>query len=1069
MYSSLHNHSYFSFLDGICSPKEMLEQAKNVGLHSLAITDHGNIFSYVYFDKVKKDYPDIKMLYGVELYECDDMAVKDENNKYYHLIAIAKNEDGRKALNHLITEGNFDGFYYKPRVDLNAMKPYGKNLIVSSACLASKLAREPDFNKCIKYVNEYKSIFPNYYLEMQSHDVPLQKEYNIKVLKLAKATNTPFIITTDSHAATQEQLKYQKYHVAIARDAETIGETYKDCYIQSEDEIHSIMDNQIGYDNVCIALENTNEIADMCDEISMPYSKPKLPKFPLPEGFDTDYDYLVYLCNEGWNTRNISTLSDKEISEHKKRLAHELSVIKQMEFEGYFLIVWEFIHWAKENDISIGAGRGSGAGSLVNYLLGISQLDPLKFGLIFERFLNPERINMPDIDTDVSDRGRIIEHMKQLYGEDKVCQVANFSMITNIVAIKDIGRILQIPYTVCDKVSKRFTSDNWDECVKNCSDILENHPEYNEWFNIAQHEVGRPRQLGIHAGGVIVADGDLDNYDALCRGSKGERVLQMDKHYCESIGLIKLDLLGLSTLDITRNACEYAHINSWDIDINNPKFFNDKNMYTVLQNGDTDNVFQCESDGMTGLIKKLKPENFSEVSACLALYRPDTMNSLNDYIDRKYHPEHITYLHQDLKPIFEETHGLIVYQEQVMGIARIMGGRTWGGADLLRKGIGKKDKALVQVEADKLYNEICNNHYEKKLARTIADTVRDMGGYSFNKSHSACYSVLTLQTAWLKYYYPTEFYCAVLNNCLDDYGKLNWTILCANKHNVKITYPSINKSQNTFSVINGKILFGLSAIKGVGEKLSNVIIEERNNNGEFKGLDDFLKRVNLTTAQLVMLVKSGAIPCKNKKEFMLRYAKSLVKKKDYVPVKSLPKLSILKDKWGIDGDVIKDKEERLKLYNEKRSKEYDVNQQIKFDKHIDGFSKKYLQNEKIWEFEALSIFLKNNPFIDSYKWIHKTLEEVEDGEKGVAVGIISNVERKKSKKTGNPYAFITLYGNNGSIEFTTWSSQLHENEDMIKRGTEVAILYKKKDGRYITEQMKSYNTWLQQMKSKHNK
>ncbi len=735
MYSSLHNHSYFSFLDGICSPKEMLEQAKNVGLHSLAITDHGNIFSYVYFDEIKKNYPDIKVLYGVEFYECNDMKIKNENNKYYHLIAIAKNEDGRKALNHLITKSNFDGFYYKPRIDLNAMKPYGKNLIVSSACLASKLAKEPSFDKCIEYINEYKSIFPYYYLEMQSHNVSLQKEYNVKILKLAETTNTPFIITTDSHAATNKQLFYQKYHVAIARDAETIGETYKDCYIQSENEIHNIMDNQIGYNNVCKALENTNKIADMCDELSMPYSKPKLPKFPLPKGFNTDYDYLVYLCNKGWNIRNIDTLSEKEIGEHKERLSHELSIIKQMGFEGYFLIVWEFIHWAKKNDILIGAGRGSGAGSLVNYLLGISQLDPLKFGLIFERFLNPERISMPDIDTDVSDRGRIIEHMKYLYGEDKVCQVANFSMITNIVAIKDIGRILQIPYTVCDKVSKRFTSDDWNECVKNCSDILENHPEYNEWFDIAQHETGRPRQLGIHAGGVIVADGDLDNYDALCRGSKGERVLQMDKHYCESIGLIKLDLLGLSTLNIIRNACEYAHINSWDIDINNPKFFNDKNMYTVIQNGDTDNVFQCESDGMTGLIKKLKPENFSEVSACLALYRPDTMNSLNDYIDRKYHPEHITYLHQDLKPIFEETHGLIVYQEQVMGIARIMGGRTWGGADLLRKGIGKKDKALVQVEADKLYNEICNNHYNQKLARTIANTVRDMGGYSFNKSH----------------------------------------------------------------------------------------------------------------------------------------------------------------------------------------------------------------------------------------------------------------------------------------------------------------------------------------------
>lgn len=1044
----------------------MLEQATKIGLHGLAITDHGNMFSYVYFDEIKKDYPDVKLLYGVEFYECDDMAIKDENNKYYHLIAIAKNEQGRKALNHLVTQSNFEGFYYKPRIDLKAMKPYGQNLIISSACLASKLSRTTDFNKCIELINEYKNVFPNFYLEMQSHDVPEQAEYNNKILKLAKITKTPFIITTDSHAATQEQLNYQKYHVAIARDPETIGEIYKDCYMQSDEEIHHIMDKQIGYENVCKALEYTNEITDMCDELSMPYSKPKLPKFPLPDGFTTDYDYLVFLCNQGWNKRGINNLSAKEIEDRKERLSHELSVIKQMGFEGYFLIVWEFIHWAKENNIAIGAGRGSGAGSLVNYLLEISQLDPLKFGLIFERFLNPERISMPDIDTDVSDRGRIIEHMKQLYGGDKVCQVANFSMITNIVAIKDIGRILQIPYAVCDKVSKRFSSDSWDECVENCKDILKNHPEYNEWFDIAQHEVGRPRQLGIHAGGVIVADGSLDDYDALCKGSKDERVLQMDKHYCESIGLIKLDLLGLSTLDIVKNACDYAKVNSWDININNDTFFNDKKMYSVLQQGDTDNVFQCESDGMTGLIKKLKPENFDEVSACLALYRPDTMNSLNDYIDRKYHPEHITYLHQDLKPIFEETHGLIVYQEQVMGIARIMGGRTWGGADSLRKGIGKKDKALVQAEADKLYNEICNQGYQKDLARNISDTVRDMGGYSFNKSHSACYSVLTLQTAWLKYYHPTEFYCAVLNNNLDDYGKLNRIIISANQHKVKIVHPSINDSQNTFSVVNGSILFGLSAISGIGDKLSSAIIEERSNNGRFKNLDDFIERVNPTTAQIVNLVKAGAIPCKNKKTFLMNYAKSQFDKREFTEVKTLPKLQILKEQFFIDTDKIKDKEERLRLYNIQKKANFEFNEEHRFNQYMKDFVDKYMQNESLWEFSALSIFLENNPFENSYKYIHKTLSETEEGEKAVVVGVIANIQRKKSKKNGSPYAFVNLYGCNGTVELTAWSNQLHQYEDLLKRGEQIAVLCKKSNGKNIIEQIKKYDIWLQQMKNK---
>ena len=456
MGSALHNHSEYSVLDGFSHPKEYLERAKEIGLKAFAITEHGNQYSWVYFDKLKKDYPDIKMIYGVELYECFDIRIQDPNNKYFHLVALAKNEKGRIALNEIITASNFEGFYYKPRVDLELLKPYAENLIILSACLASKIAKESNFEQCIDYVKEYKSIFPHFYLEMQSHRTTDQENYNKKILRLAHDTNTDFVITTDSHSATKEDLYYQARHVQIARDDETLTELYDDCYLQSEDEIHAIMDNQIGKENVTVGLNNSDIIADLIEEVEMPFQSPQLPTFPLPEGFEDNYSYLKYLCDKGWYTRGIDKLSDEEQRVRKERLEYELSIIHQMGFDGYFLFVWDFIRWAKENDVYVGDGRGSGGGAIVDYLLGISELDPISYNLIFERFLNPERVSMPDIDTDFSDREKVVRYLTDKYGEDRVCQVINFSYITPCVAVKDVGRVLGIPYNICNKISIKF-------------------------------------------------------------------------------------------------------------------------------------------------------------------------------------------------------------------------------------------------------------------------------------------------------------------------------------------------------------------------------------------------------------------------------------------------------------------------------------------------------------------------------------------------------------------------------------------------------------------------------------
>lgn len=1063
MSSSLHNHTEYSVLDGFSHPKEYLERAKTLGLKAFAVTEHGNQYSWVYFDKLKKDYPDIKIIYGVELYECFDMHVQDANSKYFHLIALAKNEQGRIALNEIITKSNFEGFYYKPRVDLELLKPYADNLIILSACLASKISRESDYNKCLEYVKEYKSIFPHFYLEMQSHKTEDQENYNKKIVQLAHDTNTDFVITTDSHSATKEDLYYQDYHVRIARDNETLAELYEGCYLQSDEEIHATMDRQIGADNVAIGLQNSDMIADLIDEVKMPFQSPQLPTFPLPEGFEDNYSYLRHLCNEGWHTRGLDKLSSEAQSVRKDRLDYELGIIHQMGFDGYFLFVWDFIKWARENNVYVGDGRGSGGGAIVNYLLNISELDPIEFNLIFERFLNPERVSMPDIDTDFSDREKVVRYITEKYGEEKVCQVINFSYITPCVAINDVGRVLGIPYNICKKISKKFVYDTFEECIENNPNLYEEYADYKELFDIAGKISGRVRQVSIHAGGVGIVDTKITDYMAMKIGSKGEHVIQVDKKIIEEIGIIKFDLLGLATtLNTIKDAIKYIGLDNWDININNPEFFNNKEMYELLCSANVDGVFQVESQGMKDLLLRLQPSNLEDVSAVLALYRPDSMGALDEYIECKHGRQEVKYIHPDMKPILESTYGCMIYQEQLMDIVRKFGGRTYGGADLFRKAIGKKDIDLVKKESAKLYQEIIDNGYSEEIAKEISDNLSTKGGYLFNKSHSALYSILTLKTAYLKKKYPVEFFCALLNQKRDDYGALNKYIIDAKNFGVGLLPPHLNKSDRGFKVSDNQILFGSEAIKGVGEKFVDVLIEERNK-GNFKNFNDFYERMNPSNAVVIALTKAGAIPCKDKRQFLLKFADKQFERKPYKPVVSLPKLSVLKEQYGIDTDIIKDKEERLMLYNKKRENEHIETQKIKYNKSMQEFSDKYLQNEKFWEFEALSVFINNNPFVEAYKYIDAPFEEVEEGAKGLVVGVIANIQKKKDRN-GKQFAFLWMYSAFGLIEVICWHSQYKQYEDLIKRGSQIAILCSKSDEKAVAKEMKTYDQWLEDRK-----
>lgn len=1085
MYSSLHNHTYYSLLDGYGSPQEMLDRAKEIGLKAFAITEHGNVYSHIYFDLIKKNYPEIKMIYGCELYECEDIEIKDKDNKYFHLICLIRNEQGRKDLNKVITKSNFEGFYFKPRCTIEDIKPYAENFVITSACLAGKLAREADFEKCVEYVNEYKNAFPYFYLEMQSHSHQDQCLYNQKILELSKRTGIPFIITTDSHAPKKEDLYYQDKLIQIGRkssnnDKNAIenSEVYEGCYMQSEEEIHECMDCQIGYDNVCLGLDNTNKVADLIDDVNMPFQSPQLPTFPLPEGYKDNNEFLWHLIKQGWKDREYDKLSEEDQKIRKDRLNYEMDVIHSMGFDGYFLFVWDFIKAAEKLGIEVGKGRGSAAGSLVCYCCHITDIDPIKYGLIFERFLNPERVGLPDIDTDVGDRDAIIDYLVDKYGEDRVCQIINYSYITPCVAITDVGKILGFPYNQMQKLSQKFTFDKWDDCIKANPKLLMDNPQYTELFDIAKHLSGRVKTVSIHAGGIGIVDTNINDYMPMKIGTKGEHVIQVDKHYVEDIGIVKFDLLGVATLNLVKEIKDDLHLNPWDYDINNPEFENDRPTYELLASGKTNGVFQVESAGMKDLLVRLKPKleqlDFEVISVILALYRPDSMGALDEYVEMATGGSRPPSIHSDMDEILKDTNYCMIYQEQLLDIVKKFGGRTYGGADLFRKAIGKKIPELVQKESEILRGEIVANGYPKEIADKIADELSQKGGYLFNKSHSYSYAVLCFETAWFKAHYPTYFFKALFNQNKDKAGAINKYILDARYFEVSVMPPNINHSGMNFTVNNDKVLFGLSAIGGIGESLSTQIIEERENNGIYKSFDDLLSRVSLGKASVIALIKSGAIPCKNKREKLISYLKSQYQPLTFSEVQSLPTYKKLEEEWGIDlkkyvipssgKRVVYDKEALLKEYNRLKREKFNENQKVRYQKYIDE-NRKYLDDEQFWEFQTLQVFINDNPFDAAYTFL-TPFEDVPDGEKCTLVGIIAKVQKKKDKN-GKQFAYINIYSSFGLVEGIVWHSQLKEYEDLVKKGQQVAILCKKdNEEKVIVEKLKPYSKWLEYVRKK---
>lgn len=1050
-------------------PEENLKRASELGLKALAITEHGEVTSWPYYSELQDKYKDVKLLYGIEAYECSDREVKDPDNKYWHLILIARNELGRQAINRLSTLGHLHGFYSKPRISLSDIaKENTDNLIVTSACLASHLSREKDYEKCITLVNEYKAVCKHFYLEIQAHDNTTQAEYNQKIMRLSKDTNTKVVVTNDVHAATKEDLKYQDVFVRIANDRETAAEIYDGCYFMSDSEIHTVLDKQIGADAVERCLRNTDEVADLCEAVTMPWHEPELPKIQIPPQYASSAAYLRDLVKQGFARRGCDKFDAEKQRIYKQRVKEELEVIEKKDFCDYFLILVDYISWCRKNGIIVGPGRGSACGSLVCYLIGITELDSIKYDLDFGRFLTIERKDLPDVDVDVSDRAPVVEYLTNKYGEDRVVQVMNIVFTTPVTSIRDAGRILGFPYAEMQKISKGFVQKTWQDCLDANPDVAEN-PRYAELLDYAGRITGRPRGYGIHAGGVIVCRQPYYEYIGIRHGQDGEHVISVDKIMDERIGLVKFDILGVASLVAINEAMEEDHIPAWEININNPAFEHDKASYDLICSGKTDNIFQIESSGMKDLVAQLQPRSMEELSALIALYRPDAMPSIPTYVENKRHPEKVTYFHPDAKPIFEKTYGVNIYQEQSMKITKVFGGRSDAGADRMRKCLAKKKPEKVKEEVELLHKEILDHGYDDKTANVICDELSTKGGYGFNKSHSQAYSVILLQTAYLKAHHPVAFFKAVLNLNKDKVGKVNKIMVDARQFGVQILPPNINHSGKNFTVVNGKILFGLSAIGGIGKTLADDIMRDREENGLYKNFANFVARVHPTKAQIVALVKSGAIPCKDKRQFLIRYFMDESKTAEFKPVSTLPTRKRLLDEFNIDtaqymdGKKV-DKAAVLQVYNQVRRVRFESEKLEKQNKALAEYSEKYLQDEPFWEFQTLQTFISDkNPFEDAFKYI-RDFSEIEEGGNCVLVGVISNVQKKKTKN-GQQFAFVNLYSGSGIIELTIWPTTLSKNQELIVKGMQVAVIGRKEDESHlVVNKVKSYKQWLHDRK-----
>ncbi|SNR73259.1 DNA polymerase III subunit alpha [Desulfurobacterium atlanticum] len=1029
----LHLHSQYSILDGAIKIEEMAKKTKELGMPAVAVTDHGNMFGSLELYNTCKKY-EIKPIIGQEFYIAKGSRFdrKEAGEKgSYHLVLLAKNEKGLKNLMKLSSIAFIDGFYYKPRIDKEVLEKHSEGLIALSACIQGEIpllylqGKKEEAEKAAKW---YKELFgEDFYLEIQDHGMREQKIANKGVIEIARKLDIDLVATNDAHYLNKEDWEAHDILLCIQtgkklKDEKRMRFPTKEFYFKNGEEMLRI------FKEVPEAILNTLKVAEKID-INLGNSEYHLPEYQIPEGY-TYETYLKELAEKGLEKRfeELGIKDGETKRKYKERLYHELKIINDMGFPGYFLIVWDFINWAKKNGIPVGPGRGSAAGSLVAYAIGITDIDPIRFNLLFERFLNPERVTMPDIDVDICQDGRdrVIQYVREKYGNDKVCQIITFGTLKPKGVVRDVGRVLDIPYGEVDRIAKLIPND-----AKTIEDALEKAPElkelvekeelYQKMVKIASKLQGLTRQTGVHAAGVVITPETLTNFIPLARSKEGDITTQYEMGQVESLGLLKMDFLGLKTLTIIDKTVKLVE-KTRGIKIDLKKLpLNDEKTYQLLQEGNTVGVFQLESPGMRNLMKRLKPESIEDIVALVALYRPGPLNSgmAESYIKRKHGEEPVDYIFPELEPYLKETYGLFIYQEQIMQIANVLAGYSLGEADLLRRAMGKKKKEIMEQQREIFVKRAVERGYPKDKVEKLFDDIAKFAEYGFNKSHSAAYGYLAYITAYLKAHFPQELLATMMSIDYDNADEIVKLTKDCKENGIEILPPDINKSAAKFTIENGKIRFGLAGIKGVGEKAAEAIVQAREKEGEFKDLYDFCEKVDMRQVNrkvLEALIKAGAFDSTgyNRATLLNTLDRAMAAAQSIQKTKSKGLMSL----FGDETPVIQ------KEYNE--TEEWPERVKLEYERSAIGF---YLSGHPLLEYLSIVPFKFDT---SSHK------DEWKDEQEVTIAGAITGVKTRRTQR-GEMWANVEITDLEGVLNVLVFPNVYKEISEILTEGNVVII------------------------------
>ncbi len=1074
-FTHLHVHTEYSLLDGSNKIKEYVKRVKELGMTSAAITDHGVMYGVIDFYRACKA-EGINPVIGCEVYVAPNSRFDKEltggEDRYYHLVLLAENNLGYQNLMKIVSKGFTEGYYYRPRVDMEVLREYHEGIIALSACLAGEVQRyitKGLYDEAIKMALKYRDCFGegNYFLELQDHGLPEQRTVNHQLMRMSKELNIPLVATNDVHYTYEEDVDSHDILLCLQTGKKLADEDrmrYEggQYYVKSEEDMRRL------FPFAQEAIDNTQKIADRC-HVEIEFGVTKLPHFEVPEGF-TPWTYLNHLCYTGLRERygaDEHAPAGNTGQTLKERLDYELGVIKRMGYVDYFLIVWDFINYAKQNGIAVGPGRGSAAGSIVSYCLHITDIDPIRYSLLFERFLNPERVSMPDIDIDFcfERRQEVIDYVGRKYGSEKVVQIVTFGTLAAKGVIRDVARVMDLPYAYADALAKQIpnelniTLDRALEINPELRAQYESDEQVHYLIDMCKRLEGLPRHTSMHAAGVVICPSAADDFVPLSRGSDGSTTTQFTMTTLEELGLLKMDFLGLRTLTVIQKAVDLIKEN-YGISLNMSTIdYDDKAVLDYIGTGKTEGVFQLESAGMKNFMKELKPQNLEDIIAGVSLYRPGPMDFIPQYVKGKNSGEEITYLCPQLEPILSPTYGCIVYQEQVMQIVRDLGGYSLGRSDLVRRAMSKKKQSVMEKErANFVYgNEeegvlgCAGNGISAEVAGKIYDNMMDFAKYAFNKSHAACYAVVAYQTAYLKYYYPVPFMAALLTSVIDNPRKVAEYIVCCRNMGIEILPPDINESSGEFGVSDKGVRYALLAIKSVGRPTIEYICEERKNHGPYKSIHDFLTRVqdgDCNKRAVENFIKAGALDCLGgtRKQFM------------YVYLPIMEKLASGK-KNHIAGQM-----SLLDLLDDGDKEEFEIALP-----NVGEYSKEELLT---MEKEVLGIYVSGHP-LESYMSIWKNhitataadfaLDEetgkvnVEDGTSQTIGGMI-NTKTIKYTKNDKTMAFLEIEDLYGTVEVVVFPKDYEKNSHFLNEDSKVFVkgrvsLDEDKNGKLICERI----------------